>query len=112
MEAIQLELFDMKPQSVTKIQLITKMKIYKDWILVDNRDRDIEKSVKLKHHYPLVVNLKEAKIYDSTYGESQILQNDKNAKKIDIIHYIQISNVLRSKKIMYNKKKFQLENKK
>ncbi len=105
MEAIQLELFDMKPQ------LFTKMKIDKDWILVDNRDRNIEKSAKLKHHYPLVINLKEEKIYDSTCDESQILPNDKNAKKIDMIHYIQVSNVLRAKKIVYNKKKFQLEKK-
>ena len=52
MEAIQLELFKEKPQ------LNTKMKIYADyWILVDNRDRDIEISVKFKHHYPLVANL-------------------------------------------------------
>lgn len=107
MEAIQLELFKEKPQ------LNTKMKIYADyWILVDNRDRDIEISVKFKHHYPLVVNLKKEKIYDSTCDESQILLGDKNAKKIDMIHYIQVSNVLRSKRIVYNKKKFQLENKK
>lgn len=104
MEAIQLELFDMKPQ------LITKMKIYKNWILIDNRDRDIEKSVKLKRHYPLVVNLKEEKIYDSSYGESIILPNDKNAKKIDMVNYFKASNVLRLKKMIYNKKKFQLEN--
>ena len=35
-----------------------------------------------------------------------------NAEKIDITHYIQVSNVLRTKKMVYNKKKFQLENKK
>lgn len=106
MEATQLELFDIKPQ------LITKMKILKDWILVDNRDRDIEMSVKLKHHYHFVINLKEGKIYDSSYGESRILSCDKNAEKIDIIHYLQVSNVLRAKGVVYNKKKFQLEIKK
>ena len=103
MEAIQLELFDEKPQ------LITKMKIDGNWVLVDNRDRDIEKSIKLKHHYPLVVDLKGKKIYDSTQNQSIILSRDKNAKKIDIIHYIQVSNVLRLQKMIYNKQKFQLE---
>lgn len=106
METTQLELFDEKPQ------LITKMKILKGWVLVDNRDRDIGRSIKLKHHYPLVVNLKEEKIYDSTYGESRILPTDLYAKKIDIMHYLQVSNVLRLKKMVYNKKKFQLEIKK
>jgi len=106
METKQLELFDEKPQ------LITKMKILKDWILVDNRDRDIERSIKLKRHYPLVVNLKEERIYDSTWGESRILSYDKDAEKIDIIHYFKVSNLLRLKKKIYNKKKFQLEIKK
>lgn len=104
MEATQLKLFDEKPQ------LITKMKIDRNWVLVDNCDRDIEKSIKLKHHYPLVVNLKENNIYDSTHAQSIILSRDKNAKKIDIIHYLQVSNVLRVRKMIYNKKKFQLEN--
>ncbi len=104
MEAIQLELFDMKPQ------LITKMKIYENYILVDNRDRDIGKSAKLKHHYPLVVDLKWEKIFDSTHIQSIILPNDKNAKKIDIAHYFKVSDILRLKKMIYNKKKFQLEN--
>ena len=104
MKAIQLELFDTKPQ------LITKMKFLEGWILVDNRDRDIEMSIKLKHHYPLVVNLGEGKIYDSSCSESRILSCDKNAEKIDIMHYLQVSNLLRFKKKIYNKKKFQLEN--
>ena len=103
---MQLELFDTKPQ------LITKMKIDKNWVLMDNCDRDIEMSVKLKHHYPLVVDLEVEKIYGSTHAQSQILLRDRNAKKIDIIHYIQASNVLRTKKVVYNKKKFQIENKK
>ena len=103
MEAIQLELFNMKPQ------LITKMKIYKEWVLVDNRDRDIENSVKLKHHYPLAVDLKGEMIYDSTDPQSLILLNDKNAKKIDMTNYLKVSNILREKRMIYNKKKFQLE---
>ena len=103
---MQLELFDTKPQ------LITKMKIYDDWILVDNCDRDIETSVKLQRHYPLVVNLKKEEIYGSNHFESRILLGDINAEKIDITHYIQVSNVLRTKKMVYNKKKFQLEDKK
>jgi hypothetical protein len=106
MEATQLELFDIKPQ------LISKMKILKDWILVDYHDRNIEMSIKLRHHYPFVINLKEGKIYDSSYGESRILSCDKNAEKIDMIHYFQASNVLRAKRVVYNKKKFQLEIKK
>jgi hypothetical protein len=106
MGTIQLELFDKKPQ------LITKMKILKNWVLVDNRDRDIEMSVKLKHHYPLVINLEDGKLCDSTFGESRILPTDIYAKKIDIIHYLQVSNLLRLKKKIYNKKKFQLEIKK
>ncbi len=106
METIQLELFD------EKSQLITKIKFMNGWVLVDNRDRDIKISVGLKHHYPLVVNLKEEKIYDSTCGESRILPTDIYAKKINIKHYIQVSNVLRLQKMIYNKKKFQLEIKK
>ena len=106
METIQLELFDKKPQ------LITKMKILKNWVLVDNRDRDIEMSVKLKHHYPLVINLNDGKLCDSTFGESRILPTDIHAKKIDIKHYFQVSNLLRLKRVVYNKKKFQLEIKK
>ena len=103
MEAKQLELFDKKPQ------LITKMKILKDWVLVDNRDRDIEMSIKLKHHYPLVIGLNVGRICDSTCSESRILSCDKNAEKIDMTHYLQISNLLRLKRVVYNKKKFQLE---
>jgi hypothetical protein len=106
MKAIQLELFDKKPQ------LINKMKILYDWILVDNRDRDIEMSVKLKYHYPFVLSLKKEKIYDSTCGESRILLADKNAEKIDMTNYFKVSNILRKKRIIYNKKKFQLEIKK
>jgi hypothetical protein len=106
MEATQLELFDEKPQ------LITKMKISKGWILVDNRDRDIEMSIKLKHHYPLVVDLKGGRIYDSTSSESRILLCDKDAEKIDITHYFKVSNLLRLKRVVYNKKKFQMEIKK
>ena len=104
MKTMQLELFDEKPQ------LITKMKIFQNWVLVDNRDRDIEMSVKLKHHYPLVINLNSGKLCDSTFGESRILPTDINAKKIDIKHYLQVSNLLRLKRVVYNKKKFQLEN--
>ena len=104
MEAIQLELFNEKPQ------LITKMKIDRDWVLVDNCDRNIEMSVKLKRHYPLVVDLKEKKIYGPTHSQSRILSCDRDAEKIDITHYIQVSNVLRLQKMIYNKKKSQLEN--
>jgi len=104
MEAIQLELFDEKPQ------LITKMKNLNGWIIVDNHDRDVEKSIKLKHHYPLVIDLKGKKMYDSTCVQSRILPCDKKAEKIDILHYLQVSNLLRVKKMIYNKKKFQLEN--
>ena len=103
METIQLELFDMKPQ------LTTKIKILKDWVLIDNRDRNIEMSVKLKHHYPLVIGLNVGRICDSTCSESRILSCDKNAEKIDMIHYLQVSNLLRLKRVVYNKKKFQLE---
>lgn len=106
METTQLELFDEKPQ------LVTKMKILKDWVLVDNRDRDIEMSVKLKHHYLFVINLNEGRICYSSYGESRILLCDKEAEKIDIIHYLQVSNLLRRKGVVYNKKKFQMETKK
>ena len=103
METIQLELFDIEQK------LITKFKILRDWVLVDNRDRDIEMSIKLKHHYLLVINLKGGKIYSSPCSESQILSCDKRAEKIDIIHYLQVSNLLRLKRVVYNKKKFQLE---
>lgn len=104
MEAIQLELFDKKPQ------LITKIKILKDWILIDNCDRDIEKSVKLKHHYPLVINLNSNEIYGPAYVQTLILPTDKDAEKIDMSNYFKVSNVLRRRKMIYNKKKFQLEN--
>jgi len=104
MEAIQLELFDEKPQ------LITKIKILKDWILIDNCDRDIEESVKLKHHYPLVVSLNRNEIYGPAHAQSLILPIDEDAKKIDMLNYFKVSNVLRLRKMIYNKKKFQLEN--
>ncbi len=104
MKAIQLELFDEKPQ------LVTKIKILKDWILIDNCDRDIEKSVKLKRHYPLVVSLCTNEIYGSAHAQSLILPIDKDAEKIDMLNYFKVSNVLRLRKMIYNKKKFQLEN--
>lgn len=88
-----------------------KIRLYRaeDWVLIDNKKNDpIElQNTKAKHIF--VVKLTDGTIFDSSTVEAKVLDSDiTKAKRLTIKDYIELSNVLKFKRLALNKKKIEI----
>ena len=88
-----------------------KIRLYKaeNWILVNSKENDPIASKNTHGTHKFVINLISKTIRDSSTVEAKVVLNDLNkAKKMTIKDYIELSNALRFKRLVLNKKKIEI----
>ncbi len=88
-----------------------KIRLYKaeNWILVNSKEHDPIASRNTETTHIFVINLNNGKIHDSLTLQADVLPSDiTKAKRLTIKDYIELSNVLRFKRLALNKKKIEI----
>ena len=90
---------------------LNKIKLYKvdDWVLISTKESDPIPSKNANGRYKFVVNIVNNKVHISADPEAKVLKHDFDyAKKLNIEDYIGLSNSLKAKRLVLNKKKIEL----